>query len=177
MHSIRFVGRLRSSWLGRSSTDGVVGLRPTPVSVLDGVVGLRPMPVSVTSTRSGFRCRAITCGRRHRPVRFVSGSSAVLVARSFVDGWSGRATAYAGLRFGWSGRATAYAGLRDVDTIRVPMPRDHVRDHVRSTSSVSPTSLDDSVHWSKRHGRRPCADEGISYRNASAYRGATVCIQ
>ena len=80
MHSTRFVGRLRSSWLGRSSTDGVVGLRPTPVSVVDGVVGLRPMPVSV-----------------------------------------------------------------DVDTIRVPMPRDHVR----STSSVSPTSLDDSVHWSK----------------------------
>ena len=131
MHSTRFVGRLRSSWLGRSSTDGVVGLRP--------------MPVSVTSARSGFRCRAITCGRRHRPVRFASGSSAVFVARSFVDGWSGRATAYAGLRCGWSGRATAYAGLRDVDTIRVPMPRDHVR----STSSVSPTSLDDSVHWSK----------------------------
>ena len=49
------------------------------------------------------------------------------MARSFSDGWSGRATAYAGLRCGWSGRATAYASLRYVDTIRVPMPRDAAR--------------------------------------------------
>ena len=62
-------------------------------------------------------------------------SFAVLVARSFVDGWSGKATAFAGLRTRWSGRATAYAGFRNVGTIRFLMPHDHVR----STSSAGPT--------------------------------------